>query len=525
MAPEAAGSFSCGDLLGETLIRRVYFILSLWENYKGEFKKIEQTMKHTRSVLILVLLISSYLGGQPHRSIANDEVETHPVKKRIPESGTIVWSTKRHGTWEIYKMRADGTDRVRLTYNDASDYHPVWSNDGQWIYFCRIDASESEDICRMRPDGSGFELIKKDASPFFDITHDDAKIVYASSDQNRSSIILYDIEKKTSELIFPVVALEFADKILAYPTISEDGNWLAFASNITGPLSVNLCALDGSIRYLYDYGCQPQYHPDGSWIVWITNVVHELCIGSADGEDKRVFEDSILGRPHNYFPRWSNDGQYVVFAASPEFDWDSDYEIFLKPFDGGEAVRLTYDPAPDSWPDLFFPFRTLTLSSGYGGTTEPSIGEYVYFDSDSEVSIRAIPDEGFTFSHWSGDASGSLNPITVRMDTDKSIMAYFSRPSSREEGGESDCFIATACYGTPMADEVRSLTAFRDRYLLTIPEGKAFIDIYQKISPGLVDFIKDREQLKMIIRICLKPFVWAASFLEHLDEDKTVDGR
>lgn len=475
-------------------------------------------MPRIRDVLIFFLLLLAYLGGAAHRSAAEDKGETPSQNSKFPETGTVIWSTKRHGTWDIYKMRADGTNRVRLTEDDASDYHPVWSNDGQWIYFCRIDASENEDIWRMRPDGSGFELIKRDASPFFDITQDDSKIVYVSSDQNRSSIVLYDLEQKTSEPIFPVVALEFADKVLAYPTISPDGNWLAFASNLTGPLSVHLCTLDGSIRYLYDYGCQPQYHPDGSAIVWISNGVHELWIGGTDGEDKRIFEDSIPGRPHNYFPRWSNDGRYVVFAASPEFDWESDYEIFLKPFDSGEAIRLTHDPAPDSWPDLFIPFYTLTLSSGYGGTTEPSPGEYSYFDSDSEVSIRARPEEGFTFSHWSGDVSGSLNPITVRMDADKSIKANFSAPSPRDEEEESGCFIATACYGTPMADEVRSLAEFRDKYLLPNPAGRDFIRIYLNISPPLAELVLEREDLKKLVRECLNPVVWIVSFVRSVTD-------
>jgi hypothetical protein len=69
---------------------------------------------------------------------------------------------------------------------------------------------------------------------------------------------------------------------------------------------------------------------------------------------------------------------------------------------------------------------TLTLTSGPGGTTQPSPGTYVY-DEGTEVTISCIPDTHCRFSHWSGDASGTSDPLTITMDSDKSITANFIR--------------------------------------------------------------------------------------------------
>lgn len=359
--------------------------------------------------------------------IQRPQTQVRPRKLSLSdlgEFGTVVWSTNRHGNYEIYKMRADGTDQVRLTYNDASDYHPVWSKDGLWIYFCRIDASGKENIYRMRPDGTAVQLVLENASPFFDISYDSSKIVYVPTEQDSLSIRLYDIENGTSEEIIPAMAPEYANKLMAYPTISPDGNWLAFASDYPDILAVQLCTLDGATRSFYDYGCQPQYRPDGALIVWIINVVHDVYVGQADGGNKWLFENSIPGRPHCYFPRWSNDGEYIIFGASPFFDWESDYDIYIKAFEGGEAVRLTSDPASDTWPDLYIASCTLSLSAGSGGTTEPEPGTYEY-GVGREISITALPDEGYAFSHWSEDASGTTNPLTVNMDENKSITANF----------------------------------------------------------------------------------------------------
>jgi len=155
---------------------------------------------------------------------------------------------------------------------------------------------------------------------------------------------------------------------------------------------------------------------------------------------------------------------------------------------------------------------TLTITAGSGGTTDPLPGTYTH-DEGTVVTIRAIPNSGYTFSGWSGDASGTTNPITVTMDSDKSITASFAKVSSDDDGGGDGggCFIATACYGTSMAEEVKTLSAFRDRYLITNPTGEAMVKFYKTHSPRVADFIRDKEDLKIIIRACLKPIIWIIS--------------
>lgn len=160
--------------------------------------------------------------------------------------------------------------------------------------------------------------------------------------------------------------------------------------------------------------------------------------------------------------------------------------------------------------DIIPPTYSLTVASGSGGTTDPLPGTYSYTEG-TEVAIRAVPDSGYTFSGWSGDASGTANPITMTMDSGKSITASFSKtPSDNDGGGGSggNCFVATACYGTPMAEEVRILSTFRDRYLMTNPIGEDLVKFYETYSPGVADFIRDKEDIKIIIRACLKRVVW-----------------
>lgn len=69
------------------------------------------------------------------------------------------------------------------------------------------------------------------------------------------------------------------------------------------------------------------------------------------------------------------------------------------------------------------------------------------------------------------------------------------------------CFIATAAYDSPMAEEIQVLRDFRDGYLVTNPAGKAFVDFYYRVSPPIARFIDDHPSLKPAVRVALMPAV------------------
>jgi len=58
------------------------------------------------------------------------------------------------------------------------------------------------------------------------------------------------------------------------------------------------------------------------------------------------------------------------------------------------------------------------------GTTYPGSGEH-HFGEGEEVSVTAEPEDGWEFSHWSGDVNSNDEQITLLMDDDKSITANF----------------------------------------------------------------------------------------------------
>jgi len=69
----------------------------------------------------------------------------------------------------------------------------------------------------------------------------------------------------------------------------------------------------------------------------------------------------------------------------------------------------------------------LQTSSSDGGTVEPSNG---VFEAGTQVRITAVPDSGYVFDYWGGDASGTTTTVSILMDRDKTATAQFAKAYS-----------------------------------------------------------------------------------------------
>lgn len=64
----------------------------------------------------------------------------------------------------------------------------------------------------------------------------------------------------------------------------------------------------------------------------------------------------------------------------------------------------------------------------------------------------------------------------------------------------SSCFIATAVYADPLAEEVIALRRFRDEHLMTSAAGRLFVRTYYQISPPIAEFIGRRPKVVAVLR-------------------------
>ena len=189
------------------------------------------------------------------------------------------------------------------------------------------------------------------------------------------------------------------------------------------------------------------------------------------------------------FLEWTGDVSAIadIYAAETTVTMNSSYSITAS-FESGHPE----------------PTAQLTVSSTSGGSaTVPGEGTFSY-SLGAVVGLVAEAVTGYRFTGWSGDV-GTVDDIsdaatTITMDGSYSIMASFSAVGLQ-------CFIATAAYGTPMAEEIQSLREFRDEYLLTNAVGRALVALYYRVSPPIAEFITEHPSLKAIVRIALLPAV------------------
>jgi len=202
------------------------------------------------------------------------------------------------------------------------------------------------------------------------------------------------------------------------------------------------------------------------------------------------------------------EGATAVITAVPNsdygfIDWAGDVP---SGHETDNPVTVTLDSDKSITAHFIRTFQ-LIIAAGNGGTTDPEPGSHVY-NSGSEVTITAIPNENFEFKGWSVDVSSTENPLTVTMDKEKYIVASFSKAGEADKSfWEMDCFIATAAYGSPIHPHLQVLRDFRDRYLMPHKLGRKLVFCYYKYSPQVAKTIAKHKILKVVVRYYLLPFV------------------
>jgi parallel beta-helix repeat protein len=161
---------------------------------------------------------------------------------------------------------------------------------------------------------------------------------------------------------------------------------------------------DNQDRYplMYPYGTQ-------TYKLTITTTSGGKTIpspGTYTYADGTIAEVTAIPNINYTFTYWELDG---LNAGS-----DNPIEVLM---DSNHTLHAVFTPAP---------YYELTISTTPGGTTDPTPGTYTYVNGTT-VSVTAIPNTGFSFDHWLLDGEKRTeNPITIIMDTNYTLVAYFT---------------------------------------------------------------------------------------------------
>jgi predicted outer membrane repeat protein len=164
------------------------------------------------------------------------------------------------------------------------------------------------------------------------------------------------------------------------------------------------------IRYSLVQGC----HPHGSWL--------DDC--GADGGHNLADADPLFVVTPDPAAAPTTAENLRLQAGSPAIDAGNNAYVAGIATDLDGNPRIT-GPAVDLGPYESNAYLLLVDVVGEGTVTrQPDEATYSF---GTAVTVTAVADPGWTFSHWSGHLSGSTNPATVTMDGDKSITATFTQ--------------------------------------------------------------------------------------------------
>jgi Tol biopolymer transport system component len=277
--------------------------------------------------------------------------------------GFMVWSSNRYGNHELVKMTFPEKKIVRLTNNPLADTFPRISPDGKRLVFTRaqkMNVSQREyllwDVYLLDLLSGEERLLAKNG--YYPSWSEKGDAIYYQ--HNGNAIGKYELATGSESVVFEsgksVQVPE--DTSIGQPTWSDKNRAMAVTFR-EGMNATGIIKADGEVVRLGD-GCQLTWSSDGTWLYYVdhdwkrNNVFYRIDLKT---KQNVVLFDSPTEYSHEYFPKLDNTGKYLVFGASTgghEHD-QADYEIFLwrigSPYDS--AVRLTFDPANDCWPDIY----------------------------------------------------------------------------------------------------------------------------------------------------------------------------
>jgi hypothetical protein len=245
----------------------------------------------------------------------------------------------------------------------------------------------------------------------------------------------------------------------------------------------SLPVVGDGITHYYHQG--PTFDPDNLWDPDEIVNVDSRDMGAARGTDIRDLLALVGGAPagseievkasDNFSKRFAADDLNIMEDITPVIAWEN-------PTYGGEV------------PDYDTGMRLIFFDSNTNAQEKHVFGNSDMHDALQEAYWHYYYSGGVYYPSSSGLSVQYVNTINI-----------YVKPSNPDSG----CFIATAAYGTPTAEQLNVLREFRDVVLLKSRPGSQFVALYYWLSPPVAGFISRSHLAKTLVReFLIDPVVW-----------------
>jgi Tol biopolymer transport system component len=406
-------------------------------------------------------------GGEARLLVSDPATESRPLYS--PDGSKLAFTSSRTGNGDVYVLTFATGELVRLTYSDAPELVDGWSRDGKWLYFTSNgnDIGRANDIFRVSLNGG---------TPL-EVTHDRYYNEFRaapSPDGTRLAFVAKGISFNQwwrhghahideSEIWLKGISEEGAyqrivqeDAKQGWPMWSEDGQSIFYTSDRSGAENIFRQTLDSKAvsKQLTQFKdgrlLWPSISYDGREIVFERG----FSVWKADtksGAAARI-PITLRGAPstptvtHQQLNRFSDlslspDGKKIAVIAHGDIFAASATE-------GGDAIRVTSTPAPETWVRWSPDSKRLVYVSARNGHEQ--LFEYdlvknnerqlTQSNEDDERPLFSPDGKLLAFLHGGNElhvltmdsgkedklASGSLQTAALAWSPDSKFLAYTS---------------------------------------------------------------------------------------------------
>lgn len=297
--------------------------------------------------------------GQPVAPSQDEREALEGLRGQV--SGEIVFSSRRDGKWRLFRVLPDGTELARLSSGTANHTRPFFVLGGSKLLY-HSDQDGPSQIWLADPDMKNPRRLSPDgqAEVYQGITSDGRRMLVARSLQP-PDYVLRDLENGRD------TPVDFAGQGLRTGRVdgmmSPDGTKIAFQYKGGSPgeperavYVVDLApdGRTGGLRRVAN-GCFTSWRADSQAFLTCQFATFRGLPGTEIwlADDRAAREQLTTNMDWNYFPAFSPDERWLVWAASPLYSHDhatGKYEIYVKRLRDRHPVRLTFHTAPDEDP-------------------------------------------------------------------------------------------------------------------------------------------------------------------------------
>jgi len=309
-----------------------------------------------KKAVVFFLVAASGCGGGDRAAAPAEQraVDLAAFRPQNEFRGRIVFQSDLDGDNEIYLLARDGLRR--LTDNTWSDEFPRWSPDGRRIAFIAKPMDRYQ-VFVMNDDGTDVvQVTRSEHDAIEPGWFPDGRRLAYTEERKRTigrsyTMFSIDLETGREERLLPKF-----DGSNALPDFSPVAPLLAFTGKKTVGWGVYLADLTtGESRVLTTGGgaCRPRFSPDGREIVYVSSSADgkgDIWLMKADGSGQERLTE--LPETYDYFPAWSPDARYAVFASGTKhYPTEGVWSLALVKVGTKTVVPLFRSGARDVFPD------------------------------------------------------------------------------------------------------------------------------------------------------------------------------